>query len=149
MQVLRNHSHWGARRLATESATVREEQLEQTSMEVFGEHRIFAAVNASTASAQPAGLLGGSSQSYELEWGHAARAMPLEVTILGGSVSAGCGALAPLLRCDVALSWTRQLNHWLAHLRVRPWIRAFGKNAITPNFLQCARRSCLCETQPA
>ena len=44
----------------------------------------------------------------------ATKRSPLSIVVLGGSVTAGCGAAYPLKTCDSLSSWTRQLHDQLA-----------------------------------
>ena len=71
----------------------------------------------------------------------ATKRSPLSIVVLGGSVTAGCGAAYPLKTCDSLSSWTRQLHDKLAamlggsqHVELDVW----GKNAIRCTyFTQC------------
>lgn len=74
-------------------------------------------------------------------WKHIARSHALEIVVLGGSVSSGCGSMAPALDCASGRSWVRHLGDWFKHLlptsqHVRLHLRA--KNAVMVNwFAHC------------
>ena len=71
----------------------------------------------------------------------------LQVTVFGGSVTAGCGAEAPLARCDTRWSWTRHLRDRLGDMlrhagrgEMKLDVRTWGKNAVDSSyFMQCTR----------
>ena len=64
----------------------------------------------------------------------------LRVTILGGSVSSGCGSVSPEMRCELANSWPRLLKDRLDELlrvfRYTVHVRLFARNAVTPDYFQ-------------
>ena len=112
----------------------------------FGEHRNFT----SFKTAGGAGLATGefpNMTAYHFENTSTWRRMAqgdgtIRIVALGGSVSAGCGALHPTLACQASESWVRRLAHWLepllqdSHLRAE--ISAWGKNAVSSAFFtQC------------
>ena len=63
---------------------------------------------------------------------------PLSIVVLGGSVTAGCGAAQPLQRCDALSSWSRllhdQLVTGLGGQDERVQMAAWGKNAIRAEY---------------
>ena len=74
----------------------------------------------------------------------AAKHSVLHVTVLGASVSAGCGAEAPSVRCLARWSWTRHLQDRLtslleeAGLSTRVVVQTWAKNAVDSSyFAQC------------
>ena len=78
------------------------------------------------------------------EW-HRARSIvrrdfTLHVVVLGGSVTAGCGAASPSTLCNIYGSWTHMLMHRLNSLGVQTEMHVYGKNAVDPDyFLHCTR----------
>lgn len=78
-------------------------------------------------------------------WCRAVREKSVSINVLGASVTAGCGALAPDVRCEPKWSWTRFMSDRLTDVLRRSgrseWrldVRAFAKNAVEPGyFLQC------------
>ena len=96
---------------------------------------------------EPATLAAGTVRSASCSSWARARASaierrPLSIVVLGGSVTAGCGAAQPLQRCDVLSSWSRLLHDQLVaglggqdeQVQMAVW----GKNAIrTEYFTHC------------
>ena len=63
----------------------------------------------------------------------------LSVVVFGGSVTAGCGAAYPSLKCNSLTSWTRMLHdNLVAELGRNIEVQVWGKNAIRASyFTQC------------
>ena len=66
------------------------------------------------------------------------------IGVLGCSTTAGCGALSPLVRCSMPLSWGRHAHDALASAMREPSVRVetsiFQKNSVEANFfLGCTR----------
>lgn len=63
---------------------------------------------------------------------------PIQITVLGGSVTVGCGAAHPLQRCDALSSWTRILHDQLVAAfggqTERVEMAVWGKSAIRANY---------------
>ena len=96
---------------------------------------------------EPATLAAGTVRSASCSSWARARASaierrPLSIVVLGGSVTAGCGAAQPLQRCDVLSSWSRflhdQLVAGLGGQDEQVQMAVWGKNAIrTEYFTHC------------
>ena len=75
---------------------------------------------------------------------------PLQIVVLGGSVTVGCGAAHPLQRCDALSSWTRILHDQLVAAfggqSERVEMAVWGKSAIRPAYFTECTSSKVSET---